>query len=109
TCSWMDESLRQTADDLKKTAELFNKTGEKCKEAGLQFAYHNHAFEFETIGDVMIYDYLLENTDQDLVKYELDIYWVAAAKKDPVTYFKKYPGRFPLCHVKDMGKQDPTK
>jgi sugar phosphate isomerase/epimerase len=109
TCSSLHESLRKTKDDLKRTAELFNQTGEKAKKAGLQFAYHNHAFEFEQVGDVMMYDFLLENTDPELVKYELDMYWVVAGGKDPVAYLEKYPNRFPLCHVKDMDKQDKTK
>jgi sugar phosphate isomerase/epimerase len=109
TCSSLHESLRKTKDDLKRTAELFNQTGEKAKKAGLQFAYHNHAFEFEQVGDVVMYDFLLENTDPELVKYEVDLYWVVAGGKDPVAYLEKYPNRFPLCHVKDMDKQDKTK
>jgi sugar phosphate isomerase/epimerase len=109
TCSWMDESLRKTPDDLKRTAELFNQTGEKAKKAGLQFAYHNHDFEFKKVGDVVLYDYMLANTDPELVKYELDLFWVVAGGQDPVTYFQKYPNRFPLCHVKDMDKQDKSK
>ena len=106
TCSWMDESLR---GDLKATADLFNKSGEACKKAGLQFAYHNHDFEFKKTGDVMLYDYMLENTDHDLVKWEMDMYWVVAAGQDPLAYLKKYPGYFALGHVKDMDKQDKTK
>jgi sugar phosphate isomerase/epimerase len=109
TCSWMDESLRKTKDDLKRTAELFNQTGETAKKAGLQFAYHNHDFEFKQVGDVVLYDFMLANTNPELVKYEIDLYWVVAAGKDPVAYLEKYPNRFPLCHVKDMDKQDKTK
>lgn len=109
TCSWMDESLRKTPDDLKGTADLFNKTGETCQKAGLTFAYHNHAFEFEKVGDSMIFDFMLENTDPELVKWELDMYWVVAGGQDPVAYLQKYPDRFPLGHVKDMDKQDKTK
>lgn len=109
TCSWMDESLRKNPEDLKRTAALFNKTGEICKESGLKFAYHNHSFEFEKVGDHVLFDFMLENTDPELVLYELDMYWVAAAGKDPVAYFDKYPGRFPLGHVKDMSKKDNTK
>ncbi len=106
TCSWMDESLR---GDLKYTADLFNKSGEICKKAGLQFAYHNHDFEFQKVGDVMIYDYMLDNTDSELVKYEMDMYWVVRGGQDPKAYFSKYPNRFPLGHVKDMDKEDKTK
>ncbi len=109
TCSWMDESMRKTPEDLKKTADLFNKAGETCQQAGMTFAYHNHDFEFQKVGDTMLYDYMLENTDPDLVKYEMDMYWVVSGKQDPMTYFKKYPNRFPLGHVKDMDKQDKTK
>ncbi|MGV3502929.1 MAG: sugar phosphate isomerase/epimerase family protein [Adhaeribacter sp.] len=109
TCSSLSEGLRKTKEDLKRTAELFNQTGEKAKKAGLQFAYHNHAFEFDQVGDVMMYDFLLANTDPELVKYELDLFWVTAAGKDPVAYLEKYPNRFPLCHVKDMDKQDKTR
>ncbi len=56
----------------------------------------------------MPYDYLLENTDPALVKMELDICWTVAAEQDPVVYFNRYPGRFPLVHVKDWLK-DGTK
>ncbi|GLU55275.1 sugar phosphate isomerase/epimerase family protein [Dyadobacter frigoris] len=109
TCSSLDKSLRTTPEDLKRTAELFNKVGEKCKKAGLQFAYHNHAFEFEKIGDSLMYDFMLENTDAKLVQWEMDIFWLVAGQHDPVAYFKKYPNRFPLCHVKDMDKLDKKK
>ena len=109
TCSSLNEQLRQTPADLKRTADLFNRTGEICRKVGLQFAYHNHAFEFEKVGDVVIYDYLLENTDPNLVKYEMDMYWVVAGGHDPIAYFNKYPNRFPLGHVKDMSKDDRTK
>lgn len=109
TCSWMDQSLRNTPEDLAKTAELFNQVGEKCKQAGMTFAYHNHSFEFDKVGDHVLYDFILENTDPELVKYEMDIYWLVAAGKDPLAYFEKYPNRFPLGHVKDMDKQDSQK
>ncbi|WP_439582765.1 sugar phosphate isomerase/epimerase family protein [Dyadobacter bucti] len=109
TCSWMDKSLRGSADDLKRTAELFNTVGEKCKKGGLQFAYHNHAFEFEKVGESMIYDFMLDNTDPKLVQWEMDIFWLVAGQHDPAAYFKKYPNRFPLGHVKDMDKLDKKK
>ena len=70
-------------------------------------AYHQHGFEFvpsDALGGKLPYDYLLENTDPALVKMELDICWTVAAEQDPVAYFTKYPGRFPLVHVKDWLK-----
>ena len=109
TCSWMDESLRTSPDELKRTAELFNSCGETCKQAGLQLAYHNHAFEFEKVGDTLLYDFMLEHTDPELVQWELDMYWVVAGGQDPAAYLTRYPNRFPLGHVKDMDKQDTTK
>lgn len=92
----------QTVDNYKKTAELFNKTGEACKSRGLKFGYHNHDAEFETDGGQVLYDVLLENTDASLVHMEMDLGWVIAAGKNPVDYFEKYPFRFPLWHLKDM-------
>jgi sugar phosphate isomerase/epimerase len=109
TCSSLDESMWKTKDDLKKTAEMFNKTGESVKKAGMQFAYHNHDYEFTKVEDVLMFDFLVENTDPELVKWELDIFWVLAGGQDPVAYLKKYPNRFPLSHIKDMDKNDKTK
>jgi len=90
--------------------ELLNKSGEKTKAAGIQFAYHNHDFEFEKYNDTLVYDFLATNTSADLVKLELDLYWISKASQDPIKYFDKYPGRFPLWHVKDMeaGTKDIT-
>ena len=107
TCSWLDESYRKTADDVKSVGDLFNQVGEACKKANLQFAYHNHDFEFKKIGDVVPYDSWLKTTDPDLVKFELDLYWVVEGGLDPIAYFNQYPNRFPLCHVKDKHKTKP--
>lgn len=101
-CPSLPEQRRKTVDDFKKLAELFNRFGAECKKAGIGFAYHNHAFEFQPIAGQMPYDLLLQNTDPKLVKMEMDIYWVVKANQDPVAYFQKYPGRFALVHVKDM-------
>jgi sugar phosphate isomerase/epimerase len=109
TCAYLFPSLRTTPDDLKKTAELFNQAGEICHKAGLQFSFHNHAYEFEKVGDSLIFDYLLDNTDPKLVQWEMDVYWVVAAKADPIAYFKKYTNRFTLGHIKDMSKVDTKK
>ncbi len=94
----------ETIDDYKAMAGFFNETGAKCKDAGLQFAYHNHEFEFEAIDGIMPIDVLMENTDPELVVMELDLCWTVAADADPVAFFEKYPGRTHLCHVKDLTK-----
>ena len=100
-CSSMP-SRGQTVDNYKTVAEAFNKAGEDCIKAGLKFGYHNHEYEFESENGEVLFDVLLENTAPDLVHMELDLGWVIVAGKDPLDYFKKYPGRFPLWHLKDM-------
>ena len=101
---YLDEPFRKTEDDVKHTAEIFNKLAEYAKGQGLGFAYHNHDFEFKKAGEKEIYDILLAETDANLVKFEMDIFWVVYAGKDPVSYFEKHPGRFPMWHIKDMDK-----
>jgi sugar phosphate isomerase/epimerase len=93
------------AAGFKAMAEFCNELGEKAKQAGLQFAYHNHNFEFRNLGDGTIgYDVLLENTDPDLVKFELDCGWMAVADKSPVQYFHRYSNRYRMIHIKDFIK-----
>jgi len=96
------EEERNNLDDYKKWAERFNQFGEICKQAGQQFAYHNHDFEFKSLDGKMGYDILLKETDPDLVKFELDMYWITKGGQDPIAYFEKAPGRFELWHLKDM-------
>lgn len=103
-CAYLEPQERKTLDDYKRHAELFNKAAEVCKKSGLQFGYHNHDFEFVSLEGQIPYDLLLKNTDPKLVQMELDLYWISFAGKDPVSYFQKHPGRFPLWHVKDMEK-----
>lgn len=102
--AWLDEAQRDTIDKYKKLAERINLAGEICKKANLQLAYHNHSYEFEEMNGRHGYDILLNNTDSNLVKMEMDLYWVVKSGYDPVTIFKAHPGRFPLLHVKDMDK-----
>jgi sugar phosphate isomerase/epimerase len=99
---WIEEEDRKQPDIWKKAAAAFNQAGETCKKAGIQFAYHNHWFEFLPVDGKLPYDMLLAECDPHLVKMELDLCWITAAGKDPVDYFHRYPGRFPLVHVKDI-------
>ncbi len=101
-CAYLSEEERKTLDDYKQRAEDFNKAGEICKKAGIQFCYHNHNFEFQKIDGQVPYELLLKEADKDLVKMEMDIYWVTYAGYDPLALFKEHPGRFILWHVKDM-------
>lgn len=93
---------RQSMDDYKKLADEFNKIGELCKKSGLTFGYHNHAFEFEQMDGRVPYDVLLGFTESELVTMQLDTYWMIYGGSNPKDYFKRYPGRFKLWHVKDM-------
>lgn len=94
-------------DAVKALAKRFNEAGARCRDAGMRFAYHNHNAEFKpataATGTVIPYDVLLGETDPALVDYEMDLYWITNAGQDPLAYFKKYPGRFKLAHVKDSG------
>lgn len=100
-CPWISPEMR-TMDNYKKLAASFNQIGAACQKAGLRFAYHNHDFEFETIDGQIPFEVLLAETDPKLVFMELDLFWIKKAGKDALAYFEKAPGRYALCHVKDM-------
>ena len=91
-------------DDLKKFAETFNQKGEICKKNGIRFGYHNHDYGFVQLEGQYPQDVLMQNTDKNLVDFEMDIYWVVTAGQDPIAWIDKYPGRFKLCHIKDRKK-----
>jgi sugar phosphate isomerase/epimerase len=93
---------KPTEEDYYLATTFLNEIGLICSQAGLKFGYHNHNFEFKTVGDTTGYDIILEKTDPKLVCFEADIYWMTYAGVNPVDYFKNYPGRFNLWHVKDM-------
>lgn len=97
----LPEEQRSSLDGFKTAAAWFNEMGARCKAAGLQFGYHSHSFEFEAIDGQIPYDILLDETDPELVKMEMDLFWIINAGKDPLAYFARNPGRFRLCHVKD--------
>jgi sugar phosphate isomerase/epimerase len=99
---WLDESER-TAEAYRRVAADLNRFGAAAGERGLRVGYHNHEFEFEPLeGGVRGYDILLAETDPDLVDIELDLFWVVKGGQDPVALFERDPGRFRMCHVKDM-------
>lgn len=93
----------RTIDTYKKVAADFNKIGEQCKSAGIQFAYHNHAIEFERKGDQIPQEVLINETEPGLVYFEADLFWVTKGGYDPLKLIKKYPGRISLFHVKELG------
>lgn len=103
-CPSVEEKMRQQPDVWQRAAEAFNRAGEAARAAGLQFAYHNHAFEFAPVNGKLPYDILLKETDPALVKIEMDIFWLVKGEGDPLEYFSRYPGRFRLVHVKGRDK-----
>jgi len=101
-CAWLSPTERGKIEHYKKIGGDLNKAGEICKKAGIQLCYHNHDFEFIQEDGKYPYEALLANTDKDLVKMEMDMYWVTKANQDPIALINEHPGRFPLWHLKDM-------
>jgi sugar phosphate isomerase/epimerase len=100
----IDEDRKQ----IDKVVKMFNAAGAYAKKAGVRFGYHNHDFEFTNRGadNRLIMEWILHETDPKLVTLELDLYWVAKAGYNAKDWFKQYPGRWELCHAKDMAKTD---
>ncbi|SHG54700.1 sugar phosphate isomerase/epimerase family protein [Flagellimonas flava] len=96
---------KDTLDDYKRFAEEFNGFGEKMAKYGIQFVYHNHGYEHtERDGEIPMH-YLLNNTHEDHVKFELDIFWMQAAGADPIQFLKEYPTRYKMLHLKDASQE----
>lgn len=92
--------------DISELADLMNNLGKKCKDSGLELLYHNHDFEYKADENGIVpIEYFMENTDPELVNFQVDLYWVVKAGADPLAYMEKYPGRFKIWHVKDMDDQ----
>ncbi|HEU5141309.1 MAG TPA: sugar phosphate isomerase/epimerase [Bacillales bacterium] len=108
-CPFLAPELRKNADDYKKVAESLNQIGETCKQHGFTFGYHNHNFEFEEVDGQRGFDILFENTDPELVKMELDCFWVTHAGYSPQEVIEKYGDRVVSLHMKDMKQVDGKK
>jgi sugar phosphate isomerase/epimerase len=98
---WIPVERRTGIDAYKKIAAEFNRAAEQARAASLQFAYHNHDFEFAPVDGKLPYDVLLAETDPKLVQMEMDLYWITKGGQDPLAYFARWPGRYPMVHVKD--------
>lgn len=98
--AWIDADQRKTLGDYHQWAERFNRYGTAARTAGLTFAYHNHAAELTPIDGKIPYEILLSETDPATVGFEMDVYWILEGGGDPLGYFAKWPGRFPMLHVK---------
>jgi len=103
---WLPETERRTIAQWQEWVALLNRVGQASQARGLELAYHNHDFEFTAIDGVRPVDVLLDGIDRNVVKWELDLYWLAKAGGEPSEMFERYPGGFPLGHVKDMRLSD---
>ena len=96
---------KASVDGWKQCADRFNKAAEVARAAGLRFAFHNHAAEFNAVQGSVPFDILIENTDPALVDFQIDIHWMVVGGRNILDYYAKYPTRFPMVHVKD---RDPS-
>jgi sugar phosphate isomerase/epimerase len=93
-------------DDCRKSTDRLNILGKLCNENDLEFCWHNHDKEFIPMESGLPFDFLMNNTDPDLVKCELDIYWVIKGGANPLLLLRKYKGRYIILHIKDMAPGD---
>jgi len=96
----MPGDYERTLEGVKKFCADFNPAAEKIKSAGMQFMYHNHAFEFEKFGELNMLEIIAEGIP--FCGFVLDTYWVAFAGADPAAWLKKFAGRVDTIHFKDM-------
>ncbi len=99
---WTDEGER-TIEGYRANAAMFNERGRQAIDAGFRLAYHNHHFEFDDLGGgTTAMDILLQETDPDVFDFELDLFWAKLSGANIENLFRAHPGRFKLCHIKDM-------
>jgi sugar phosphate isomerase/epimerase len=98
----IEPERRSTVAQCSAFAQQLTRFGAAAKAAGVTFAYHNHAFEFQPVQGKLPFDIFFDETDPALVKIELDLHWAAKANANIPAIFAKHAGRIPLCHVKDM-------
>lgn len=106
-CPGLPSDFTDSPEGYKRAAEIFNEIGEKCKQNNIQFAYHNHDIEFKKFNNEYGIDILLQNTQKDLVHFEIDTYWVEYGGNSAVDFINKYKDRCSLLHIKDLkSRQD---
>lgn len=105
-CPYLDASRRQTVADWKRIASLFEQVAVACRDRGMTFAYHNHSFEFEPLEGTNGMEVLLGSSDPELVRIELDLYWVKHGGEDPAAFLRRLGRRVVLVHFKDMAADE---
>ncbi len=89
-------------DGLKKFIDEVTPVAAKLAAAGMDFSYHNHNHELVKHGRRTWLAALYEDAPANVVKAEIDTYWITAGGGDPAQWIRKYPGRQPILHLKDM-------
>lgn len=98
----LPEPYRKDMDNYKRSAELFNEIGKNAREEGIRFCYHNHGYGLKPWGTERPIDLILEQTDPDLVFFEMDLFWTTAGGINPIELLDKHPNRYKMLHIKDM-------
>lgn len=105
-CPIIPEENRTSKKGYEEVVNVLNHAGEQCNKQGIHFSYHNHAFELEEVDGIIPLDYILENTNEEWVQAELDVYWLKKAGQDPVEWLKHCKNRMARIHIKDMTTDD---
>lgn len=82
-------------------AQRLNSMGAKLRKDGIQLAYHNHNFEMKKYHGVTALEILMDHTQPENLKLEMDAAWVSRGGQDPVRFLQKYPRRIYAIHAKD--------
>jgi sugar phosphate isomerase/epimerase len=107
-CFWIPHKGDDfTIEDARKAVEVFNAAGKTLKENGLSFCYHPHGYEFRAYEKGTLFDFLAASLNPAWVNFEMDVFWIKHPGQDPVALLRKYPGRFPLMHLKDRARGTP--
>jgi sugar phosphate isomerase/epimerase len=103
--SWIPHQDNEfTRADCERAAANMNRWGRSLKQAGLEFCYHPHGYEFHPSPEGTLFDLLATQTDPAAVNFQADVFWIAWPGQDPVKLLQRYPSRFPLMHLKDLRK-----
>ena len=101
-CPMLPKDQWNSVEGFRKAADDFNRWGAAVRDAGMEFLFHNHCYEFKPqAGGVTGWQTLMEHTDPKLVKMEFDLYWLTQAGQDPSAMLAKYADRARVIHLKD--------
>lgn len=107
-CAWIPHQDPFDEKTCREAAAVFNRAGEALAKHGLKFFYHTHGYEFLPYHNGTLFDLLMAETKPELVRFQMDVFWIVHPGQDPVKLLEKYGSRFELMHIKDMKKGTPT-